>query len=189
MISRDSSLEEIKDVVKSCLSRVYDNDADLFNRNSGKCVSERCIVFRFAHYLQKELTNFYVDCDFNSSYHRDPENGWEQKQGKPIENPDGTTTNRFVDIIIHKRSNFKNNAPNYSDFLCFEIKKWNNYNKEQNEKDENNLKDLTSRYGYVYGFHISFHRVKSKTKWTIYKDGIVYSSEENVVVFQNEPTK
>ena len=187
MVSRTSSLTEIKTVIKECLNDVYTTDSDILERNNGKGVCERSIVFRLAYYLQNKIPDFFVDCDFNSSYHGHFENGdliWQQRQGKPIENQDGTTTERFVDIIIHKRHNFQNNESNTSDFLCFEIKKWNNYDKAQIEKDKNNLCIMTSRYGYVYGFFISIHKVKTKTSWTIFQHG--RPIEENAVIFNNE---
>lgn len=187
MIYRDSSLPDIKSVIQSCISLLYsESERELFERNNGKGLCERAIVFRFAYYLQKTIENFYVDCDFNSSY---PENGNNRSQpqpGKPIRNENGTKTGRFVDIIIHKRGNFENNEPNTSNFLCLEIKKWNNHNKKQIEKDKNNLKALTTTYGYRYGFYLSIHKIKKKTKWTIYKDGRIEENESGV--FDNEQT-
>jgi len=191
MVARNSSLEEIKTIVKDCLNQVYQQDSDLFERNDKKGVCERCLVFRFAHYLQNKITNFSVDCDFNSSYRATYINGrWvcEPRQGKPIEEPNGTITNRFVDIIIHKRSDFINNENIESDFLCFEIKKWNYHNKNQIEKDKNNLRVLTSRFGYKFGFYINLHRNKNKTKWTIYKNGNEIRDDNAVIVFNNETT-
>ena len=43
---------------------------------------------------------------------------------------------------------------------------------------------MTSRYGYVYGFFISIHKVKTKTSWTIFQHG--RPIEENAVIFNNE---
>lgn len=165
MISRNSSLPAIKIFVKSNLNLLYDRDEELFNRNKGKGVSERCIVFRFAHYLQNNIENgFYVDCDFNSSYR--------QPSGKALADNEGNIVKRFVDIIIHKRSNFPNDQPNINNLICFEIKKWNNYDKKGILKDETNLTDLTSvNFGYAFGFYISLHRIKEKTKWSIYENG------------------
>ena len=187
MISRNSSLEEIKLFLKSCLNKLYESDSELFNTNNGKGVCERCMVFRFAHYLQDRLPGFYVDCDFNSSLHGHFENGnlvWQRRSGKPIENPDGTITNRFVDIIVHKRQDFQINQPNTSDFICFEIKKWNNHNATQANKDKQNLKILTSRYGYKYGFFLTLHKNKAKSSWLIFQHG--NPLEENLIIFNNE---
>ena len=204
MISRKSPLDEIKNFVKICLNELYSKDAPLFQRNRQKGVykgvCERCLVFRFAHYMQNSIQDYHVDCDFNSSFEEyhdskgniirkeqsgkliENENGIGEphdRPGKPIENEDGTKTGRFIDIIVHKRdSNPQNN------FICFEIKKWNNYNKKQIEKDKNNLRRLTSSRGYLLGFYLSLHRNKEKTKWTIYCNGAPII--EDTFVFQNE---
>lgn len=192
MISRNSTLDEIKETIKTCLSQLYERDSILFDANNGKGISERCIVFRFAHYLQSQLNQsfnqlnqFFVDCDFNSSYvyHKDAEGKWQSqpRSGKQIQNPDGSVTNRFVDIIVHRRnSNIPNNMP-ASDFICFEFKKWNNYDREN---DINKLERLTSHYHYLYGFLIVFGRKKATTKWTIFKDG--NEIESNRLVYENE---
>lgn len=187
MISRNSSFDEIKKMVRDCLNQFYSSDSFLLERNDGKGICERAIVFRFAHYLQNKMlkSNFFVDCDFNSSFenHSDSQgrNVGEERCGKPIENKDGTLTKRFPDIIVHKRDYNSQN-----DFICFEIKKWNNYNRKAIRKDANNLRILTSQYGYIYGFHISIHKIKTKTKWTIFDwKGLVAENEE---VFKNGTT-
>lgn len=175
MISKDSSLDEIKDVVKHCLDKVHSEHGKIFEKNKRRGVCERAITFRFAHYLQNKLRGWFVDCDYNSSF----KNG-QERTGKPIENRDGSITFRFPDIIVHKR-----NEQPYTDLICFEIKKWNNYDKEGIEKDINNLVELTSVYGYAYGFYITIHRKKEKTRWTIFKRGT--DIEQNRLVFDNNP--
>lgn len=178
MISRDSTIDEIKDVVRGCLSELYDRDTYVLERNKGKGICERSIVFRFAHYLQNRIQDYFVDCDFNSSFetHFDKERGvWgREREGKPIENEDGTMTKRFVDIIVHKRD-----WEGENDLICFEIKKWNNTKAEDIKKDRNNLRVLTSRYGYVCGFHITIHRVRERAKWTVFQLG--YPEQEEFV--------
>ncbi len=163
-------LEDFKVKIKKCLSRLYDTDRDLFSRNHGQGVCERCLVFRLAHYLQNIFTSYYVDCDFNSSFSgclNEQGNLTVQKHsGKSIRNGDGTETKRFIDIIIHKREDDSN-----SDFLCFEIKKWNN--KKDINKDYNNLKILTTDFGYHYGFHIILGKTQNRTQWTIFRNGAI----------------
>jgi hypothetical protein len=171
MLSRESTLPQFQRVIRKCLVSLYDNDQDILDRNELRGVSERTIVFRFAHYMQNKIRNYYVDCDFNASfeafYNSDGELIIQQRNGKPISNPDGSVTKRFVDIIIHKReSNLEN------DLICIEIKKWNNHNSIDIKKDRNNLRIMTTKYGYVYGFHITISRMKSESKWTIYEDGV-----------------
>ena len=164
-LSQDSSLGDILSVIKHCLDKLYTQDDCLFERNDGKGISERCLVFRFAHYLQNVILDLdlFVDCDFNSSF---------DKSGKPIKNPDGTYTRRFVDIIVHKRDNKPCN-----NFLCFEIKKWNNY--KNRNKDRNNLDKLTTSdiYKYKYGFHIILGETKEKCKWLIFQSDSSPSDE------------
>lgn len=173
-MTRVYNIDEMKKLVKRCLDQLYSqHEEDLFKRNKEKGICERAVVFRFAYYLQNEITKIekgvFVDCDWNSSFL--------DENGKPIQ--DSTTrlvdqkgkpiagTNRFIDIIVHKRDS----KPDHN-LLCFEIKKWNNYNKEAFNKDENNLKVLTSskyQYQYNYGFHIKVHKNKKKSEWKIYK--------------------
>ena len=155
------SLDEIKESVKKCLDKTYSDDIILFERNRRKGLSERCIVFRFAHYLQNELHGWFVDCDFNSSSINNHE-----RSGKPIVGDSGRITKRFIDIIVHKRDFRQEN-----DFLCFEIKKWNNYSRSQQKKDLNNLKRLTTDYGYNYGFYIILGKERGSAKWMIFKNG------------------
>jgi len=181
MICSNSSLDGIKGLIRDSLQQVYDADASLFERNQQKGISERCLVFRFAHYLQNQLKDFFVDCDFNSSFegYVDAKGRFisQERHGKLIRNPDGTTTGRFVDIIVHKRD-FKVSS---NDFICFELKKWSNSVKP---KDKNNLCRMTSDYGYKYGFLIIFGKTKEIAKWTIYQHG--EAIEQNAIIYANE---
>jgi len=181
MICRNSSLDEIKRLIRGSLHKVYDTDASLFERNAQHGISERCLVFRFAHYLQNRLNDFFVDCDFNSSFegYADAQGRFRSRErhGKLIRNLDGTTTGRFVDIIVHKRDF---TTPS-NDFICFELKKWNNSVKP---KDKNNLRRMTSDYGYKYGFLIIFGRTKEVAKWTVYQHG--EPIEEGALIYANE---
>lgn len=184
MISRESSLDEIKVLIRECLEQLYMQDDLLFYRNNRRGTCERCLVFRFAHYLQNKLSDFFVDCDFNSSFEGlIGQNGKfyqvTERHGKQIQNEDGTVTKRFVDIIVHKRVFDGNN-----DFICFEIKKWNNKSLKEIAKDTNNLKRLTSDYGYRYGFYLSFGDTQANSHWTIFQNGQVI--EENNLVFRDE---
>lgn len=163
-------LVEIKDKIKKCLEKLYEKDAELFNRNDGKGLCERCLVFRFALYLQEAFRNYFVDCDFNSAQI----NG-QPVSGKPITNSDGTATKRFVDIIVHKRTFNHNN-----DFICFEIKKWNNHNSKASKKDKNNLNVLTSEYGYRYGFYLILGKNIEETKWAVFQNGRIFEQMEQV---------
>jgi hypothetical protein len=161
-VEAEMYIEEIKNKIKQCLETLYQKDSILFERNNGKGLCERCIVFRFAYYLQNTFPDYFVDCDFNSA----SVNG-RPVDGKPVINPDRrTSTKRFVDIIVHNRTFRQAN-----DFICFEIKKWNNNDMRVSEKDKNNLKVLTSEYGYHYGFHLILGKTINETKWEIFQNG------------------
>ena len=159
MVAEQTTLLEVKSKVISVLQKLYRNDAILFERNNRKGLCERALVFRFWLYLPRAFPDYFVDCDFNS-HSRDGRTF----SGKPIPNRDGTTTDRFVDIIVHKRGL----SGLDSDFICFEIKKWNNTNTKAAEKDQNNLRILTSEYGYKYGFYLILGRSLNSTQWAIY---------------------
>lgn len=159
-------------LIKHCIRQLYFIDHELFTRNSGQGLSERCLVFRLAHYLQNIFDNIYfVDCDFNSS-----SADGRLRDGKQIMNPDGTITRRFVDIIVHKRLTDGRD----SDFICIEIKKWNNLGLVGIRKDENNLRVLTSIYGYRFGFHIFLGETMRDTKWTIFGRNEYHERQSNI---------
>jgi len=145
----------------------------LFNNNNWNWLAERCIVFRFAFYLQKYFNKYryYVDCDYNSSLElNQKENGSYYRKNKAWkeincrdENWNLVSVKRFIDIIVHKRISRE------TDLICFEIKKWNNQWLEEMKKDENNLRVLTSDYWYKYGFHLIFWKNRETCKVYIYR--------------------
>lgn len=185
MSYNNESLNEIKAYIRNCLNQLYTNDKYLFERNKGKGICERGLVFRFAHYLQNKIEDYYVDCDFNSSFEWNlDENGNEiiqERTGKVIQNRDDSSTKRFVDIILHKRDPETNN-----DYICFEFKKWNNNKADQREKDFNNLRKLTSEYGYEFGFHIVLGKTKNQTKCSVFRAGNIIENNINIFVHTNK---
>lgn len=158
-----SELDTYLKYIYLCLKQLYQYEYGLFEND----LCERCITFRFAHFLQNIFDGivgndkYYVDCDYNSSFYYDESRSqWIKRNGKPIEDQkSGKLSKRFVDIIVHQR---KYEQP--SDLICFEIKKWNNCTKEGIHKDINNLEQLTSKYGYSFGFHLIFGQKIEKTK-------------------------
>ena len=112
-------------------------------------------------------------------YYNKESGQWKKINGKPIEEQyNEKLTNRFIDIIVHQR---KYEQP--SDLICFEIKKWNNCTKKGVDKDINNLKKLTSIYGYNFGFHLIFGKKFEETKLKIVKGDksidYIFSKNEN----------
>lgn len=159
--------KQLLEIIKESLTELYEKDKDLFEKNSGKGICERALVFRFAYYLQNNIISknrsFVVDCDYNSNC---------LNSGKPI--PDGDKSiKRFIDIIVHIRGNNENN------WCAIECKKWNS---RKTEKDENNLKELTKQnenYKYKYGLFIVFKK-DSKADLCIYEN-----SEAELYIFKN----
>jgi hypothetical protein len=171
---------QTEEIVRESLVKLYSTDGVLFDRNDGRGVCERRLVFRYAYHLQNMLPEFFVDCDFNSSFdiikRDDGTIECRDRKGKIIRNLDGTETKRFIDIIVHRRD-FETQE---NDFICFEIKKWNNDSKKKREKDYNNLRVLTTTYGYELGFFLVLGKTKETTKWTIFDDGRIVTNYEPV---------
>ena len=168
------ALREVEEIISVCLDTLYRKDELLFLINNGRGISERGLVFRFAYYLQQEIDKnfpgYFVDCDFNSSAFTIKGGKPVRKSGKLIPDPEKSNKKRkrFIDIIVHKR-NYNNN----DNLFCFEIKKWNSYNKKAKDKDINNLKYLTSspKYGYIYGFHLILGKHRQDSRCTIFANG------------------
>ena len=169
--------------IKPALETLYSKDELLFSGN----LSERCIVFRFAHYLQNVLNStedgsrYFVDCDYNSSVIYNEETGeYIRVQGKKIQDlltnrnegvvEEMKSTGRFVDIIVHKRSHNKD-KDEWSDFFCIELKKWNNITAVGVAKDCNNLEQLTSYFGYEFGYRVILGEKKEDTEVQIFTEG------------------
>lgn len=174
----EQSLRKYVDIIKTCLEELYTNEKKLFANN----LCERCIAFRFAYHLQNEFNHeyanqvkkYFVDCDYNNSSYYDAKSGeLKTKSGKLI-----GAVKRFIDIIVHNR-----NDSGKAGLICFEIKKWNNMRPNTKDKDENNLKILTSKYSYDFGFHLIFGKKRDKVKLKVFKgeEGIDISSRLNLV--------
>lgn len=129
-------LAQIYQKINECLDKIYSERPSLFELVENKIRSERCLVFRLAHYIQNSFPNYFVDCDYNSHM----QNG-QRLNEKPIQDSNGIVKNRLIDIIVHKRNNDED-----ADFICFEIKRWDNYSGRS--KDRNNLIKLTTTYNY-----------------------------------------
>jgi hypothetical protein len=151
-----NSVRRAKEIVLGCLNRLYRDDSVLF-LEKGLC--ERCLVFRFAHYLQLSLPDYKVDCDYNES----TDENAERRGAKKIDD-----VGRFIDIIVHKRL--------VEDYFCIELKRWDNY--KGRDKDRRNLEVLTRRempgqpaFDYKVGFHIILGKRRDDVKWNIFEGG------------------
>ncbi|MFA6145889.1 MAG: hypothetical protein WC697_00975 [Patescibacteria group bacterium] len=145
---------EINHKIKKALDELYKENPSLFDKN----LCERCINHRFATYLEQQNfgEGYFVDCEYNKSHLH------ENTSAKRVLNPNGN----YIDIIITKRDGDYRN-----DFICFEVKRWDNY--KNRKKDRENLEILTAgvRFGYDYGFYIILGATREKTKIKIYQNG------------------
>ena len=188
-MDRDSSLDEIKELLRSTLGIFYHLDGELLYRRDGDGMHERCLHFRLAYHLQNKLnesSSFFVDCEFDSSYRLK-----QDADGNPILDENGEyqfdeifkkyrmvghnkEKPMFIDIIVHKREKSLE-----TDFFCIELKKWNSDNEKEREQDFKKLREMTLGYHYRYGFYLILGREKQDCKWIIFQDG--RSNPEEVV--------
>lgn len=101
-------------------------------------IHERTFVSRMAHYLTNEIEgendNLKVDVEYNRHFN----------DIKKVNN-----SNRFVDLIIHKR-----NSDEFND-VAIEFKKENN-----STEDKKKLIDLQNELGYKYIYYICINEKK-----------------------------
>lgn len=114
---------------------VYKNDKFLIEK--GLC--ERCIMFRFAHYLADLYPDYDVDCEYNRH----------KNNIKKI----NANTPAFPDVIMHTRGIDDNN------FAVIELKNKTNKDVPGRKNDETKLQALTKSYNddkkdslYNYGY-------------------------------------
>lgn len=151
-------IEIIKDKIRHALRTLYKEDKYLFVK--GLC--ERCILHRFAVNLERQnFKGYHVDCEYNKSHLG------EITTNKRVSNINGN----YIDIIVTKRD-----ANPHNDLICFETKKWNNYNGR--DKDRQNLKILTGgvKFGYNYGFYVIFGKKIDEARIEIYENGELIES-------------
>jgi len=135
-------LSKIQKLVENCLEIFMKNDIFLLEVDA----DERTISHRLAFYLQSEIPEMHVDCEYNRE-------GFEIKKisNPKWEKPRGI----YPDIIVHKRGEKSNNI------LVVEIKKQEN---REIENDEIKLKEFTSdSYGYHFGLLLIFNTKENST--------------------------
>jgi len=153
-------VEELKQNINSALDILYNKDGFLIKE--GLC--ERCIGHRFAICLELQGfgDGYFVDCEYNKSHIRGI------TESKKISSINGN----YIDIVITKRDGNISN-----DLVCFELKRWNNY--DGRKKDRDNLEVLTGKqsvvgggiFGYDYGVCVIFGKKRGGTKISIYING------------------
>ena len=146
--------------IEKAFDSVYKNDKFLIK--NGLC--ERCIMFRFAHYLADLYPDYDVDCEYNRH----------KNNVKKI----NANTTAFPDVIMHTRGIDDNN------FAVIELKNKTNKSVSGRENDETKLKALTKsnndsekdslyNYGYKFGLAIDVCENLQETMNSIvvYKQG------------------
>lgn len=137
---------EIVNKINRSINKLYSSSGDKYLFDCNVC--ERCLMFRLAHYLQLEFSDYFVDCEFNKMGF----NGYKSDcKVEPARNGVGTKI-MYADIIVHKRdSNTENNL------LCIELK----IDKNDILDDFDRLKNMTNQEGfisemtnYVYGYKL-----------------------------------
>lgn len=153
----EKDISFLRNSINTALDELYLNNQYLFD--NGLC--ERCIAHKFAIYLERKevFNNYFVDCEYNRAY--SSRNGGIGT--KKVTSKDGNS----IDIVITKR----NDNPE-DDYVCFEVKKWNNtrgvkgFNEDREklevltgQKDANNAETgelLLDNYGEPYCFNYKF---------------------------------
>ncbi len=132
--------DELERIVRSCLKKLRKLDKGLLDIN----VNERSITHKLAEYLQQNLPEFNVDCEYNRfegsikklELPKDEIN-WDDTEAKTV----------FPDIIIHKRGIQDKNI------LVIEVKKSSNTN--PGDFDRNKLQRFRQeKYRYSYGLFL-----------------------------------
>lgn len=135
-----------KDISFSIIS----SDNLINEQNSKYYVGERAIVFRFAHYLQNLIQDYYKEYDLDCEYNRN---------GTKAKNLPGFPYGTFPDMIIHKRKSNKHNL------LIMEFKPyWNNHQNDDIEKIKKFVSD-TGEYKYKYGASVLIEKHQVIINW------------------------
>jgi hypothetical protein len=155
----ETSMEdvELKHIVESCVDLLMKNEGEIIRND----INERTITHKLAEYLQKYFQPpISVDVEYNRNIElgkRKPKH-YQDKIGMP-------------DIIIHKRLHNDNNL------LIIEIKKHNNNNKADREKDFEKLEAFTTSenaegYNFQLGLFLDIPIDDGEYIYTWYKNGL-----------------
>ncbi|MEG0094290.1 MAG: hypothetical protein RR945_03520 [Erysipelotrichaceae bacterium] len=140
MSKKEITKECLEEILRTSFYQLYNYDHYLIFQdhvNGKNHVSERAIVFRFAHYLQNIITRknilheLSIDCEYNR-------NGYDPKYISGF-------GNAIPDLIIHKRGSNKKN------FLIMEFKTYWNQNNVNDIAKIQGFMDQSGKYKYKYG--------------------------------------
>lgn len=147
------SIQDIGKKLRICIDILYKNDLFLIENN----VSERSISHKLAEYLQVELPDWNVDCEYNRMHDQIKVlGGIHECSGQR------TTDRIYPDIIVHERNTDKN-------LVVIEIKV-----DIDDECDIKKLEKLTStagKFSYKVGYFIRFSKEKERYFIRRFQDG------------------
>ena len=132
------TFSEVESHVEKALRSFFQKDKFLLKNN----LNERTISHKLAEYLQKEFSNWDVDCEYNRNIDRVKKIHPEQ-----IKSDDTNAVTVYPDIIIHHRNTEDN-------LLIIEIKK--DASESDKEKDIKKINTFIKEFNYVFGLFIDF---------------------------------
>ena len=178
MVLTREELQELHEIVKKALVKLYEMDYSLIERH----VNEPALVFRFGIYFNEFVRNsryfggftyLSVDAEYNRNSTVDPEYNFRPGKAKD-KKIEGVTRGVYPDLILHKRES------NDCNYLILEFKGgWNRVEGQRNN-DNHKLEQFTKQdtvaprnYHYGLGGFIDLHNDRSEICY--FKNG-AYSS-------------
>lgn len=136
-------IRDIKNLIKKTCTKFIKNEKYLLENN----LNERTITHKLAEYLQAELPNWNIDCEYNRDYDKVKIIRFGRLKPRKVLNNDTEGRTVFPDIIVHQRGTQNN-------LIAIEVKKNNSsvLDRDDLDKIEGYLYDLN----YKYGFFIKF---------------------------------
>ena len=147
------SIQDIGKKLRICIDILYKNDLFLIENN----VSERSISHKLAEYLQVELPDWNVDCEYNRMHDQIKVlGGIHECSGQR------TTDRIYPDIIVHERNTDKN-------LVVIEIKV--DIDDDCDIKKLEKLTSTTGKFSYKVGYFIRFSKEEERYFIRRFQDG------------------
>ncbi|MHA1372416.1 MAG: hypothetical protein ACTSRA_22170 [Promethearchaeota archaeon] len=140
------NFDEVEYNVEKALANFLKKDKYLLLNN----LNERTISHKLAEHLQKEFSNWDVDCEYNRNIDRIKKIHPEQ-----IKSNDTNAVTVYPDIIIHHRNTEDN-------LLIIEIKK--DASPADKENDIKKIDTFMKELNYTFGLFIDFKTGTEKTR-------------------------
>lgn len=147
----DPELAQIEQRVVHAADCVLEHDSYLLACDA----NERSITHKFAEHLQREFTEWNVDCEYNRDHH-DPKR-LALPSRSDINSDDLHAKTVFPDIIIHRRGTDKN-------LVVIEVKK--STNPESDEWDMKKLSAFREQLGYRVALFFRFRTASMDFEWS-----------------------